>query len=134
MKGLTATNVCQCGLLTYFLFFSLTSFTTAVSFDLSELRNKVAKIKVSPRGNLWATGHFMGKKSVMDTPLLSSAEDQGEGAVEVSLPGAHSSLGKLFQDFLRVAMQTQLDLQDSRLKTQEANMLMRILESNMRRK
>nr|XP_061819531.1 neuromedin-B-like [Nerophis lumbriciformis] len=134
MKGLTATNVCQCALLTYFLFFSLTSFTTAVSFDLSELRNKVAKIKVSPRGNLWATGHFMGKKSVMDTPLLSSAEDQGEGAVEVSLPGAHSSLGKLFQDFLRVAMQTQLDLQDSRLKTQEANMLMRILESNMRRK
>ncbi|XP_054627622.1 neuromedin Bb [Dunckerocampus dactyliophorus] len=133
MKGLTVSNACRCGLLTYLLFFSLTSFTSAVSFDLTELRNKVAKIKVNPRGNLWATGHFMGKKSVMDNPLLP-AEGQGEGGVEVALPGGHGSLSELFQDFLRVAMQTQVDSQESRLKTQEADILMRILESSMQRK
>lgn len=47
---------CQCGLFTSLLLFSFLSFTAAVSFDLTELRNKVAKIKVNPRGNLWATG------------------------------------------------------------------------------
>lgn len=56
MRGFTLSGVCQCGLFTYLLFFSLVSFTAAVSFDLTELRNKVAKIKVNPRGNLWATG------------------------------------------------------------------------------
>lgn len=53
MRGFTLNNVCQCGLFTYLVLFS---FTAAVSFDLTELRNKVAKIKVNPRGNLWATG------------------------------------------------------------------------------
>lgn len=56
MKGFSLNNVCQCGLFTYLVFFSFISFTAAVSFDLTELRNKVAKIKVNPRGNLWATG------------------------------------------------------------------------------
>lgn len=56
MRGFTLNNVCQCGLFTYLVLFSFMSFTTAVSFDLTELRNKVAKIKVNPRGNLWATG------------------------------------------------------------------------------
>ncbi|XP_061621733.1 neuromedin Bb [Phyllopteryx taeniolatus] len=134
MKGLTVKNVCRCGLLTCFVFFSLASISTAVSFDLTELRNKVAKIKLNPRGNLWATGHFMGKKSVMDTPLLSSTEDQGVGALAVSQPWGRSSLSELFQDFLRVAMQAQIDSQESRLKTQEAEMLMRILETYTQRK
>lgn len=56
MRGFTLNNVCQCGFFTYLVFFSFVSLTTAVSFDLTELRNKVAKIKVNPRGNLWATG------------------------------------------------------------------------------
>lgn len=56
MRGFTLNNLCQCGLFTYLVLFSFMSFTTAVSFDLTELRNKVAKIKVNPRGNLWATG------------------------------------------------------------------------------
>ncbi|XP_039540226.1 neuromedin Ba [Pimephales promelas] len=52
------------------------SLSTSVSFDLTELRNKVSKIKVHPRGNLWATGHFMGKKSIsnsqpQDSPFSS---------------------------------------------------------------
>lgn len=56
MRGFTLNNVCQCGLFTLLLVFSFMPLTTAVSFDLTELRNKVAKIKVNPRGNLWATG------------------------------------------------------------------------------
>lgn len=56
MRGFALNNVCQCGFFTYLVFFSFVSLTTAVSFDLTELRNKVAKIKVNPRGNLWATG------------------------------------------------------------------------------
>lgn len=53
MRGFTPNTVC---LFTYVVLFSFLSFTAAVSFDLTELRNKVAKIKVNPRGNLWATG------------------------------------------------------------------------------
>ncbi|KAM8761914.1 neuromedin Bb [Acanthopagrus schlegelii] len=129
MRRFTLNNVCQCGLFTSLVFFSFMSFTTAVSFDLTELRNKVAKIKVNPRGNLWATGHFMGKKSVMDPPLLPSAEGQGGDALEVSLPAEQSALGELFQEFLRVALQAQVDTQASRSKNQEGDLLMKILES-----
>uniref|UniRef100_A0A803Y9J2 Neuromedin B n=1 Tax=Meleagris gallopavo TaxID=9103 RepID=A0A803Y9J2_MELGA len=42
----------------------------AVHLDFTEHRSQAAKIKVNPRGNLWATGHFMGKKSVPGTPRL----------------------------------------------------------------
>ncbi|KAM9410241.1 neuromedin Bb [Pholidichthys leucotaenia] len=125
MRGFTLNNLCQCALFAYLLLFS---FTAAVSFDLTELRNKVAKIKVNPRGNLWATGHFMGKKSVMDTPPVPS-KDQGAGAMEVSLSAEQSALGELFQQFLRVAMEAQVDAPKSRSKDQEANLLMKILEN-----
>ncbi|XP_067871292.1 neuromedin Ba [Heterodontus francisci] len=54
--------------LAYLVVFSYLSVTASVSLDLTELRNKVSKIKVNPRGNLWATGHFMGKKSLFDYP------------------------------------------------------------------
>ncbi|KAM9860975.1 neuromedin Bb [Aulostomus maculatus] len=128
MRGFTLNNFCQCGLFTYLVLFSLVSFTTAVSFDLTELRNKVAKIKVNPRGNLWATGHFMGKKSVMDTPLLPSSEGQGVGALEVPLPAERTDLGELFQEFLRLVLQTHLDTPESLSKKQEADLLMKILE------
>lgn len=53
---------CQCGLFSSLLLFSFLSLTAAVSFDLTELRNKVAKIKVNPRGNLWATGKNLDQK------------------------------------------------------------------------
>ncbi|XP_035015559.2 neuromedin Bb [Hippoglossus stenolepis] len=129
MRGFTLNNVCQCGLFTYLVLFSFMSLTAAVSFDLTELRNKVAKIKVNPRGNLWATGHFMGKKSVMDAPLMPSAEGQGQDALEVSFPGEQSAIEELFQEFLRVALQTQVDTQESRSKNQEADLLMKILGS-----
>ncbi|XP_035484965.2 neuromedin Bb [Scophthalmus maximus] len=134
MRGFTLNNVCQCGLFTYLVLFSFVSFTTAVSFDLTELRNKVAKIKVNPRGNLWATGHFMGKKSVMDPPLMPPAEGPGDGALEVSLPGEQSALGQLFQEFLRVALQAQVDTHESRSKNQEVDLLAKILESYIQSK
>lgn len=60
----------------------------------------------------------MGKKSVMDPPLLPSAEGQGGDALEVSLPAKQSALGELFQEFLRVALQAQVDTQESRSKNQ----------------
>lgn len=60
----------------------------------------------------------MGKKSVMDTPLLPSAEGQGVDALEVNLPAEQSALVELFQEFLRVALQAQVDTQESRTKNQ----------------
>lgn len=60
----------------------------------------------------------MGKKSVMDTPLLPSAEGQGADALDVTLPAEHGALGELFQEFLRMALQAQVDTQASRSKNQ----------------
>ncbi|XP_029354776.1 neuromedin Bb [Echeneis naucrates] len=129
MRGFTLNNLCHCSFFTCLVLFSFVSFTTAVSFDLTELRNKVAKIKVNPRGNLWATGHFMGKKSVMEPPLLPSAEGQGADPLEVTLPGEQRVLQELFQEFLRVALQAQADPQESLSKKQDVDLLMKILES-----
>ncbi|NWX91515.1 NMB protein, partial [Nothoprocta ornata] len=47
----------------------------AVHLDFAEQRSQAAKIKVNPRGNLWATGHFMGKKSVSSSPHLESPDE-----------------------------------------------------------
>ncbi|XP_075902897.1 neuromedin Bb [Nelusetta ayraudi] len=127
MRGFPLNNVCQCGLFTLLLVFSFMPLTTAVSFDLTELRNKVAKIKVNPRGNLWATGHFMGKKSLMDGPLLPTAERQGLDELEVSMPAKQSALAELFQELVRVALRTQVDTQEGRSKKQEADLFMKIL-------
>lgn len=57
----------------------------------------------------------MGKKSVMDTPLLRSPEDQGVNPVELSFPAEQTSL---VQEFLRVALKAQMDTEESRLKDQ----------------
>uniref|UniRef100_A0A3B3WCG5 Neuromedin Bb n=1 Tax=Poecilia mexicana TaxID=48701 RepID=A0A3B3WCG5_9TELE len=59
------------GFLSSFILISYIAMTTSVMLDLTELKNKVSQLKVNPRGNLWATGHFMGKKSV-DSSLLES--------------------------------------------------------------
>lgn len=48
---------CKYKLFAFIMLFNI-SLSTAVSLDLTELRNKVSKIKVHPRGNLWATGMF----------------------------------------------------------------------------
>uniref|UniRef100_A0A4W4FJX9 Neuromedin-B n=1 Tax=Electrophorus electricus TaxID=8005 RepID=A0A4W4FJX9_ELEEL len=64
---------CKFGLmLTYLAMSSYIPISTSVSLDLNELRNKLSKIKANPRGNLWATGHFMGKKSFSDSQVVDS--------------------------------------------------------------
>ncbi|KAJ0056308.1 hypothetical protein NL108_004594 [Boleophthalmus pectinirostris] len=134
MKGITLHNVCHCGLFAYLVVLSFMPITAAVSFDLTELRNKVAKIKVNPRGNLWATGHFMGKKSVVDTPLLPS---QSLDALDMSLPAEQSALAQLFQEFLRMALETQMETQETqetRSKDLETNLLMEILQSYLQKR
>ncbi|XP_077630395.1 neuromedin-B, partial [Crocuta crocuta] len=50
-----------CGLL---LFGLLAAGAAPLSWDSPEPRSRASKIRVHPRGNLWATGHFMGKKSL----------------------------------------------------------------------
>ncbi|XP_034043017.1 neuromedin Bb [Thalassophryne amazonica] len=116
MRGSTVNHACRCG----FLIYLVVSYTAAVSFDLTELRNKVAKIKVNPRGNLWATGHFMGKKSVMDST------EQMDDALEVAVSAEQSAVRKLFQ-VLQIVLQAQVE--ESRSKHQEGELFMKILEN-----
>uniref|UniRef100_A0A3Q2NRF6 Neuromedin-B n=1 Tax=Fundulus heteroclitus TaxID=8078 RepID=A0A3Q2NRF6_FUNHE len=59
------------GCLSSFILISYIAMTTSVTLDLTELKNKISQLKVNPRGNLWATGHFMGKKSV-DSSFLET--------------------------------------------------------------
>ncbi|MBN3314099.1 NMB protein, partial [Atractosteus spatula] len=133
MAEVTVNRICQLGVLTYLLLFSYVSLTTSVSLDLTELRNKVAKIKVNPRGNLWATGHFMGKKSVLDSPLLEPPDVPAVSSIRVALnPESAQDMRELItQEVLKIALQTQL--QDSRGRTdsndQETGLLMKILEN-----
>ncbi|XP_044086016.1 neuromedin-B isoform X1 [Neovison vison] len=57
------------------LFALLAAGAAPLSWDPPEPRSRASKIRVHPRGNLWATGHFMGKKS-LETPspfLLGTA-------------------------------------------------------------
>ncbi|XP_006769673.1 PREDICTED: neuromedin-B, partial [Myotis davidii] len=49
-----------------------------LSWGLREPRSRAGKIRVHPRGNLWATGHFMGKKSL--APPSSSLLETGPHA------------------------------------------------------
>ncbi|NXJ11646.1 NMB protein, partial [Odontophorus gujanensis] len=69
---------------------------TAVHLDFSEHRSQAAKIKVNPRGNLWATGHFMGKKSVTGTPHLDAP---GQPAVPMAFS---PSLRALLEDVVEL--------------------------------
>ncbi|KAM4826473.1 neuromedin-B isoform 2-T2 [Thomomys bottae] len=40
-----------------------------LAWDPPEPRGRANKVRVHPRGNLWATGHFMGKKSLEPSGL-----------------------------------------------------------------
>ncbi|XP_060932556.1 neuromedin Ba [Limanda limanda] len=71
----TLTRICRAGLLSSFILISYFAMASSMTLDLTELRNKGLKIKVNPRSNLWATGHFMGKKSVVDGSFMESASE-----------------------------------------------------------
>ncbi|CAG5958021.1 unnamed protein product [Menidia menidia] len=77
------TKICRGGFLSSFILISYVAMTASVTLDLTEQRNKVSKLKVNPRGNLWATGHFMGKKSVLDSSFVESAIENTSGPYEV---------------------------------------------------
>lgn len=55
MKG-TLTKSCRGGFLSSFILISYIVMTASITLDLTELRNRVSKLKVNPKGNLWATG------------------------------------------------------------------------------
>lgn len=60
----------------------------------------------------------MGKKSLVDAPLLPSAERQGLDELEVSMPAEQSALAELFQELVQVALRTQVDTQEGRSEKQ----------------
>ncbi|XP_076880296.1 neuromedin Bb [Brachyhypopomus gauderio] len=128
MSSFTLHSFTQFGFFAYLVFFSYISITSSVSLDLTELRNKVAKIKVNPRGNLWATGHFMGKKSVVDS-AFSPPHDDNMSAFEVALNPQKVEPDDLYQEVLKIALQARLDSEESRAKNPETTLLMKILES-----
>ncbi|KAA0723294.1 Neuromedin-B Neuromedin-B-32 [Triplophysa tibetana] len=129
MSSFSVANICHCGFFTYLVMFSFyVSVSSSVSLDLTELRNKVAKIKVNPRGNLWATGnamctlgHFMGKKSVKDTQLFPIKDTAAMNAqVEPT---------DIYDEMLKIALQTLIDSQDIIPKIRETALLMKILSN-----
>lgn len=86
------------------------SLSTSVSLDLTELRNKVSKIKVHPRGNLWATGHFMGKKSISNSQLQDSPFPVKPDRNIMGESGSSEDLKELItQEMLKIALQAQLE-------------------------
>ncbi|XP_059358938.1 neuromedin-B-like [Carassius carassius] len=122
MSSLSEASFCHCGFLTYLVLFSFyISIASSVSLDLPQLRNKVARIKVNPRGSLWATGHFMGKKSVVDSERLLTEDDSTMKAVEAALNPQ--------QEMLRIVLQTHLDSPEIRPKVPGTAILMKILDS-----
>lgn len=54
MRGIFI-KLCRAGFISFILL-SFVSANSAMSLDLTELRNKVSEIKVNPRWNLWASG------------------------------------------------------------------------------
>ncbi|XP_035275329.1 neuromedin-B-like [Anguilla anguilla] len=133
MAGVIWSSICKFVLLIHLFFFSYISKTSSVSLDLTELRNKVAKIKVNPRGNLWATGHFMGKKSVMEGSLLESPDEESLNAIQTALNSDQhvQELRELItQEVLKFALQNQL--QDTRRRQDnypDTGLLLKLLEN-----
>nr|XP_055063877.1 bombesin-like [Misgurnus anguillicaudatus] len=128
MSSFSLANLCHCGFFTYLVMFSFyVSITSSVSLDLTELRNKVAKIKVNPRGNLWATGHFMGKKSVEDTEQLPTQENAAMKAIEAALNPQQVEPADIFNEILKNALQTHIESQEISPKDRETALLMKIL-------
>ncbi|XP_027992807.2 neuromedin-B isoform X1 [Eptesicus fuscus] len=74
------------------LFALLAASAASLSWDLREPRSRAGKIRVHPRGNLWATGHFMGKKSLEPpgSSLLKTAPHVSLG--DQRLPLSHDLL------------------------------------------
>ncbi|CAM5144385.1 unnamed protein product [Eretmochelys imbricata] len=131
MGALPASRLLGCLLLLSFL-----SAAPADRPDFAEPRDRAARIKVNPRGNLWATGHFMGKKSIAASLLLESPGD----AVANSIPMAFSPTLRavlkdmkelLTRELLKILLQERLIDENqgrSDLHNQETGLVMKALE------
>ncbi|XP_056661582.1 neuromedin-B [Monodelphis domestica] len=109
-------------LLSCLVFLAFLSSTSTLSLDFAEHRNKAAKIKIHPRGNLWATGHFMGKKSV--EPLAFSSGTATHTTLE-------EMKDRLSHDLVRVLWLRKslgMSQEDPAVSAQDLWMLLRQLE------
>ncbi|XP_042599883.1 neuromedin Ba isoform X2 [Cyprinus carpio] len=122
---------CRYRLFAFIMLFNV-SLSAAVSLDLTELRNKVSKIKVHPRGNLWATGHFMGKKSISNSQFQDSPFSSKPPRNTLRESGSAEDLRELItQEVLRAALQAQLqDLKRTQdVYNQETDFMVKLLKS-----
>eukprot|EP00064_Thunnus_orientalis_P008145 superscaffoldBa00000952_g8168 len=133
MRG-TLTKICRAGFLSFILI-SYIAITSSMTLDLTELRNKVSKIKVNPRGNLWATGHFMGKKSVVDSSYMESAFEDAPTEVRAVSPVYRvKDLQTLLIQMLKTTQQAQRKQALDNGKTRRAEELKGYFEQNTDRK
>ncbi|XP_062860640.1 neuromedin Ba isoform X1 [Trichomycterus rosablanca] len=96
----------------------------SVSLDVSDLRNKVSKIKVNPRRSLWATGHFMGKKSMSNGAV---------GDLHSRMKHAEPQVGNMDKLITHAALQVALqalleDTQDSKILPNRARLCAKCLK------
>ncbi|KAL2791015.1 neuromedin-B isoform 1 preproprotein [Daubentonia madagascariensis] len=94
-----------------------------LSWDLPEPRSQASKIRVHPRGNLWATGHFMGKKSLE----LSSPSPLGT-APHTSLRDQRLQLSHDLLRILQLKKALGMSLSGPAPHTQYRRLLMQILQ------
>ncbi|XP_069722961.1 neuromedin-B [Phaenicophaeus curvirostris] len=103
----------------------------AVRLDFAEHRSQAAKIKVNPRGNLWATGHFMGKKSVTGSPEPPSEPPAAAGLGPSPRALLEELVRLLTRELLRALWRERL-LDQNRgkydLSDQETGLLTKVLE------
>ncbi|XP_050822811.1 neuromedin-B [Gopherus flavomarginatus] len=131
MGALPASRLLGCLLL-----FSFLSAAPAGRADFAEPLGRAARIKVNPRGSLWATGHFMGKKSIAASPLLESPGDAAANSIPVAFsPTLRAVLQDmkelLTRELLKILLQERLIDENqgkSELQNQETGLVMKVLE------
>ncbi|CAB1458905.1 unnamed protein product [Pleuronectes platessa] len=119
----TLTRICGAGLLSSFLLISYFAMASSMTLDLTELRNKGLKLKVNPRANLWATGHFMGKKSVVDGSFMESAFEDVNVPAEVRPVSPLRTVEDLQALFILMLEAAQCPLENLDLKRLEETLL-----------
>ncbi|XP_067412138.1 neuromedin-B [Emydura macquarii macquarii] len=121
------------------LLFAFLSATPAGRLDPAEPRSRAARIQVSPRGSLWATGHFMGKKSISASPLLESPGDAAANAIPLAFSPTLRAVWEdmkelLTQELLKILLQERL-IEENRgkydLRSQETGLLLKVLEKSL---
>ncbi|KAI4872991.1 hypothetical protein NFI96_023659 [Prochilodus magdalenae] len=71
----------------------------------------------------------MGKKSVVDSPLVSPEDDATMSAIEAALNPQQVDPDDLYQEVLKTALQARLESEDSRAKTPDTALFMKILDN-----